>query len=156
MVFMAYMNYLINSYAMYAASAAAASTVVRSVCAAAEPLFTQKDSLGIGVGASLIGVLVVLLAPTLLVFGRDRRGFETGLGSRRLSGRMVLRGKTFNWTANLTLRTASSFSSSLVHGRTKTCLYLNVVYCFIRVHMNEYVVSRVTHADGRYIRHDAT
>lgn len=55
---------------MYAASALAANTVMRSACGAAAPLFTQYmfDALGVGGGGSLIGGVAVLLAPIPFVF----------------------------------------------------------------------------------------
>lgn len=70
LIFVAFINYLIDCYTMYAASAVAANTVCRSVCGATAPLFTNYmfDSLGIGGGASLIGGVAVLLAPIPFVF----------------------------------------------------------------------------------------
>jgi hypothetical protein len=70
LIFVAYLNYLTDSYLMFAASALAANTVCRSACGAAAPLFTQYmfDALGIGGGGSLIGGVAVLLAPIPFVF----------------------------------------------------------------------------------------
>lgn len=70
LVFSGFINYLIDSYLMYAASAVAANTVTRSACAAASPLFTQYmfDALGVGGGGSLIGGVGVLLAPIPFIF----------------------------------------------------------------------------------------
>lgn len=72
LIFVSYINYLIDSYLTFAASAVAANTVVRSACAAAEPLFTQYmfDALGVGGGGSLIGGLAVLCAPIPFLFHR--------------------------------------------------------------------------------------
>ncbi|SMQ47322.1 unnamed protein product [Zymoseptoria tritici ST99CH_3D7] len=72
LIFVAYLNYITDSYLMYAASAIAANTVVRSAIAAAAPLFTDYmfESLGVGGGASLIGGVGVLLAPIPFVFHR--------------------------------------------------------------------------------------
>ena len=70
LIFVAYLNYLTDSYLMYAASALAANTVCRSAAGAAAPLFTQYmfDALGVGGGGSLIGGVACLLAPIPFVF----------------------------------------------------------------------------------------
>lgn len=70
LIFVCFINYLIDSYLMYAASAVAANTVLRSACAAASPLFTQYmfDTLGVGGAGSLIGGIGVLLMPIPFVF----------------------------------------------------------------------------------------
>ncbi|KAI1393048.1 MFS general substrate transporter [Hypoxylon trugodes] len=64
LIFVAYLNYLVDSYLMYAASAIAVNTVCRSACGAAAPLFTDYmfDTLGVGGGGSLIGGVATLLA----------------------------------------------------------------------------------------------
>jgi hypothetical protein len=64
------MNYLTDSYLMFAASALAANTVARSGAGAAAPLFTQYmfDALGVGGGGSLIGGVATLLAPIPFIF----------------------------------------------------------------------------------------
>lgn len=70
LIFIVFINYIIDSYLMYAASAVAANTVLRSACAAASPLFTQYmfDALGVGGAGSLIGGVGVLLMPIPFVF----------------------------------------------------------------------------------------
>jgi DHA1 family multidrug resistance protein-like MFS transporter len=70
LIFVSYINYLTDTYLMYAASALAANTVCRSAAGAAAPLFTTYmfDALGIGGGGSLIGGIAVLLAPIPFVF----------------------------------------------------------------------------------------
>ena len=70
LIFVAYLNYLTDSYLLFAASALAANTVCRSAAGAAAPLFTQYmfDSLGVGGGGSLIGGIAVLLAPIPFIF----------------------------------------------------------------------------------------
>ena len=70
LIFVCFINYLMDSYLMYAASAMAANTVLRSACAAASPLFTQYmfDALGVGGAGSLIGGIGVLLMPIPFVF----------------------------------------------------------------------------------------
>ncbi|KAI1098396.1 MFS general substrate transporter [Jackrogersella minutella] len=64
LIFVAYLNYLVDSYLTYAASAIAVNTVCRSACGAAAPLFTNYmfDALGIGGGGSLIGGVATVLA----------------------------------------------------------------------------------------------
>ena len=70
LIFVAYLNYLTDSYLLYAASAIAANTVARSACGAAAPLFTEYmfQALGVGGGGSLIGGVACLLAPIPFVF----------------------------------------------------------------------------------------
>lgn len=64
LIFVGYLNYLVDSYLMYAASAIAINTVCRSACGAAAPLFTNYmfEALGVGGGGSLIGGVATLLA----------------------------------------------------------------------------------------------
>lgn len=70
LIFVSYLNYLTDTYLMYAASALAANTVARSAAGAAAPLFTQYmfDALGVGGGGSLIGGVAALLAPIPFIF----------------------------------------------------------------------------------------
>lgn len=70
LVFVAYLNYLTDTYLMYAASAVAANTVCRSAAGASAPLFTQYmfDALGVGGGGSLIAGIATLLAPIPFIF----------------------------------------------------------------------------------------
>jgi DHA1 family multidrug resistance protein-like MFS transporter len=72
LIFVAYLNYLTDTYLMYTASAMAANTICRSACGAAAPLFTKYmfDALGVGGGGSLIGGFAVLLAPIPFIFYR--------------------------------------------------------------------------------------
>jgi MFS transporter, DHA1 family, multidrug resistance protein len=72
LIFVAYLNYLTDTYLMYTASAMAANTICRSACGAAAPLYTQHmfDALGVGGGGSLIGGVAVLLAPIPFIFYR--------------------------------------------------------------------------------------
>lgn len=64
LVFVSYFNYLVDVYLVYAASALAANTVVRSAGGAAAPLFTRQmfSAMGVGGGGSLVGGVGVLLA----------------------------------------------------------------------------------------------
>jgi DHA1 family multidrug resistance protein-like MFS transporter len=41
LIFVVFINYVVDSYEIYAASALAANTVLRSACAASSPLFTD-------------------------------------------------------------------------------------------------------------------
>lgn len=70
LIFVAYLNYLTDTYLMYTASAMAANTICRSACGAVAPLYTQYmfDALGVGGGGSLIGGVAVLLAPIPFIF----------------------------------------------------------------------------------------
>ncbi|KAG5981956.1 hypothetical protein E4U55_002463 [Claviceps digitariae] len=72
LIFVTYLNYLVDVYLMYAASAMAANTIARSACGAAAPLFTRQmfHSLGVGGGGSLIGGLATGLAIVPFVFYR--------------------------------------------------------------------------------------
>ena len=65
-----FLSYLSESYLMWAASAQAGNTVMRSSIAAAAPLYTQQmfKSLGVAGGGSLIAGVAVLLAPIPFVF----------------------------------------------------------------------------------------
>ncbi|KAF4633163.1 hypothetical protein G7Y89_g4964 [Cudoniella acicularis] len=70
LIFVAYLNYLTDTYLMFAASAIAANTICRSAAGASAPLFTQYmfDALGVGGGGSLIGGVAILLAPIPFIF----------------------------------------------------------------------------------------
>ena len=72
LIFVAYLNYLVDVYTMYAASAVAANTILRSAVGAAAPLFTNRmfDRLGVGPGGSLVGGVAVLLAVIPFAFHR--------------------------------------------------------------------------------------
>ncbi|KAJ5798319.1 MFS general substrate transporter [Penicillium pulvis] len=72
LLFVAYLNYLVDVYLMYAASAVAANTIARSACGAAAPLFTSQmfAALGVGGGGSLIGGVAALLAVVPFLFYR--------------------------------------------------------------------------------------
>ncbi|KAL4995519.1 major facilitator superfamily domain-containing protein [Aspergillus recurvatus] len=72
LIFVAYFNYIVDSYLMYAASAIAANTVCRSAAGAAAPLFTNYmfHTLGVGGGGSLLGGVATLLAIIPFVFYR--------------------------------------------------------------------------------------
>ncbi|ORY60219.1 major facilitator superfamily domain-containing protein [Pseudomassariella vexata] len=70
LLYMSLTNYLVDAYLGYAASALAASTVLRSIAGAVFPLFTNSmyDSLGIHWASSVPGFLSVLFIPSLIAF----------------------------------------------------------------------------------------
>jgi len=68
--FMPVQLYLVETYTIYAASAIASNTVVRSLLGAVLPLASQKlyDNLGYGWGNSLLGFIAVAFIPVSLGF----------------------------------------------------------------------------------------
>ncbi|KAF2105601.1 major facilitator superfamily domain-containing protein [Lophiotrema nucula] len=70
LLYMSLTNYLVDAYLGYAASALAASTVLRSVAGAVFPLFATKmyDSLGIHWASSIPGFLALIFVPCLVAF----------------------------------------------------------------------------------------
>ncbi|KAJ5833476.1 hypothetical protein N7474_001787 [Penicillium riverlandense] len=79
LIFVAYINYLVDCYQMYAASAIAANTIARSACGAAAPLFTNQmfSALGVGGGGSLIGGVAALLACIPFLFYKYGKQIRT-------------------------------------------------------------------------------
>ncbi|KAH6676767.1 MFS multidrug transporter [Halenospora varia] len=71
-IFQASTNYLVDTFQMYAASAMAANTLMRSVFAGAFPLFTNQmfHKLGVNWGASLLGFVALAMVPIPFVFSR--------------------------------------------------------------------------------------
>lgn len=69
-IFQAALNYLIDTFQRYAASAVAANTFLRSVFAGAFPLFItpQLHHMGIGWGISVYGFVAVALVPIPFLF----------------------------------------------------------------------------------------
>ncbi|KAI0270438.1 major facilitator superfamily domain-containing protein [Gloeopeniophorella convolvens] len=70
LVFISFLSYLVDTYLMYAASAFAANTMIRSAVAAAFPLFTVQmfNGMGINWAATLIAGVALLLAPIPFIF----------------------------------------------------------------------------------------
>jgi hypothetical protein len=70
LIFVSYLNYIIDTYLMAAASAMAANTICRTLCGSVAPLFTRYmfENLGMGGAGSLIGGIATLLAPIPPVF----------------------------------------------------------------------------------------
>lgn len=82
-IFMSISTYLIDAYTIYAASAMAANTVLRSTLGAFLPLAGESmyEALGLGWGNSLLGFIALALVPVPWVFfkhgERIRAGFDT-------------------------------------------------------------------------------
>jgi hypothetical protein len=81
-IFQAALNYLVDTFQKYAASAVAANTFLRSIFAAAFPLFITPllHNLGIGWGVSIFAFIAVFMIPIpylFFVFGERirARGF---------------------------------------------------------------------------------
>lgn len=70
LVFLAIMNYLIDSYTIYAASVLAANSVLRSLFGAAFPLFTtyMYQNLGIHWASSIPAFLALMCVPFPFLF----------------------------------------------------------------------------------------
>lgn len=69
-IFLQCLNYLIDSYLMFAASAIAANTFLRSLCGAGFPLFATYmiDGMGIQWAGTLLGCFAFLLVPLPIIF----------------------------------------------------------------------------------------
>ena len=69
-IFLQSLNYIVDAYLMFAASAIAANTFMRSLAGAVFPLFAQYMFEGIGVNWSgtLLGCVAALLAPIPFIF----------------------------------------------------------------------------------------
>ncbi|RMZ80854.1 hypothetical protein DV737_g2813, partial [Chaetothyriales sp. CBS 132003] len=77
-IFIQLFNYIIDSYLMFAASAIAANTFLRSIVAAGFPLFSRQlfDNLGIEWASTLLGCIAVICVPIpvcFYVFGKRIR-----------------------------------------------------------------------------------
>lgn len=77
-IFQGCLNYLIDTYRQYAASAIAANTILRSIFAGVFPLFTTQlfENLGVHWGASLIGFIGLAMIPIPWVFYKYGRTFR--------------------------------------------------------------------------------
>ncbi|QIX01698.1 hypothetical protein AMS68_007215 [Peltaster fructicola] len=78
LIFVGYLNYITESYLMYAASSLAANTIARSAFGAAAPLYTNQmfDKLTVAGGGGLIAGVAVLLAPIPFIFARYGEGIR--------------------------------------------------------------------------------
>lgn len=76
--FMPASTYLVDVFTVHAASAMAASTVLRSLCAALIPLSSTKmyKAMGYGWGNSLLGVVSLALVPIPFLFIRYGEGIR--------------------------------------------------------------------------------
>lgn len=70
-IVMCIQTYLVDTYTVYAASAIAAATVLRSLAGALLPLCGLQvyDALGLGWGNSMLAFLALGLAPVPVLFG---------------------------------------------------------------------------------------
>ncbi|CAK5276497.1 unnamed protein product [Mycena citricolor] len=70
LIFMSFLSYLVDTYLMYAASAFAANTFMRSLVAAVFPLFTVQmfNKLGVHWASTLLGGVGLLLMPSPFLF----------------------------------------------------------------------------------------
>lgn len=71
-IFQQCVNFLVDSYGMYAASAVSAQTFLRSLIAAGLPLAAKPmlDNLGVGPAMSILGGIAALCLPVPLIFMR--------------------------------------------------------------------------------------
>ncbi|KKZ66142.1 hypothetical protein EMCG_08114 [[Emmonsia] crescens] len=69
-IFLQALNYIIDAYLLFAASAIAANTLLRSLAGAAFPLFSERmfASLGVNWSGTLLGCVAVALAPIPVIF----------------------------------------------------------------------------------------
>lgn len=69
-IFLQALNYLVDAYLMFAASAIAANTFLRSLCGAAFPLFARQmfEGMGIQWAATLLGCIAAVLVPVPIWF----------------------------------------------------------------------------------------
>lgn len=69
-IFLQSLNYLVDAYLMFAASAIAGNTFLRSLCGAGFPLFARQMFTGMGIqwAATLLGCVAVVLAPIPFIF----------------------------------------------------------------------------------------
>lgn len=80
-IFQQCMNFLVDSYGLYAASAISANTVLRSLLASAFPLVAKPmfNNLGVGPAMSILGGIACLALPVPLIF------MKYGLKLRKMS-----------------------------------------------------------------------
>lgn len=86
LIFVGYINYLVDTYHTFAASAIAANTIARCASGASAPLFTSQmfKALGVGGGGSLIGGVAAILA--IIPFMFHQYGKQIRARSRFASG----------------------------------------------------------------------
>lgn len=71
-IFLQALNYLVDAYLMFAASAIAGNTFMRSLCGACFPLFASQmfNGLGIQWASTLLGCVAAVLIPIPVIFWR--------------------------------------------------------------------------------------
>lgn len=69
-IFLQSLNYLVDAYLMFAASAIAGNTFLRSLAGAGFPLFARQmfEGMGIEWASTLLGCVAIVLAPIPFVF----------------------------------------------------------------------------------------
>lgn len=69
-IFLQALNYLVDAYLMFAASAIAGNTFMRSLAGAGFPLFARQMFNGMGIqwAATLLGCIAIALAPIPFIF----------------------------------------------------------------------------------------
>ncbi|KAI5457320.1 major facilitator superfamily [Mariannaea sp. PMI_226] len=69
-IFLQCLNYIVDSYLMFAASAIAGNTLLRSTCGAVFPLFARQmfDGMGIQWASTLLGCVALALVPIPFIF----------------------------------------------------------------------------------------
>lgn len=69
-IFLQSLNYLVDAYLMFAASAIAGNTFLRSLCGAGFPLFARQMFTGMGIqwASTLLGCVALVLAPIPFIF----------------------------------------------------------------------------------------
>lgn len=69
-IFLQALNYLVDAYLMFAASAIAGNTFMRSLAGAGFPLFARQmfEGMGIQWAATLLGCVAIALAPIPFIF----------------------------------------------------------------------------------------
>lgn len=77
-IFLQSLNYLVDAYLMFAASAIAGNTFLRSLCGAGFPLFARQmfDGMGIQWASTLLGCVALVLAPIPFIFYKYGAGIR--------------------------------------------------------------------------------
>lgn len=86
MCLMAVSMYLVDTYSMYAASALAANTIMRSIAGGVLPLCALKmyDKLGLGWGNSLLAFIALAFLPIPFLMQRYGERLRNGFDASRL------------------------------------------------------------------------
>ncbi|KAI5831965.1 MFS general substrate transporter [Schizophyllum commune Tattone D] len=82
LVFMSFLSYLVDTYLHYSASAFSVNTTIRSLVAAAFPLFTTQmfTELGVNWAGTLIGLVCLVLVPVPFLFYKYGPRIRTSSG----------------------------------------------------------------------------